>query len=505
MILAALGLDISNFSSKLTEAGKKVSDFASKGGSVGGGIAAAFGVAAAGAAAAAAVVSAAAVGMYKAMSEGGALMDLTAQTGIGIDKLMALKVAFEQAGMSAEEVGPVINKLQKNIGDAAQGNVQAAAMFQKLGLSITDLQAMNPEEQLKAVGDAVAGITNPADKAAVAMEIFGKKGGKLLALFSGGMDEAAQAVGNQAQLMAQNAAIFDRITDILGTAAVKVQGFFVGMASAIAPQLLEAVDAFNAIDLSGVGQQIGSWVAVVLEAFNTGTLGELVQTSLIFAGESFVNFLYKGLTTALKTAAQLFIEEWKVLLSIDFWGALVTTLTGVLQLAVGSVLEKIPGMGKIGAEMIDRGGGNVVAGAGVIGEKVSTALGNVTEAGKAAWEGAQGPIETKQAADDMRVMLNNLREAAEQRTIAAQIKYQTEPGGGGGGGTVLAPMQKASQLITTSLAAIGGGFGGGTAANDPLLSEARQQNTNLSLIVDNTARLLNALAPQQQPTQLVLA
>ena len=503
MILAALGLDISNFSSKISEAGKKVSEFSSKGGSIGGGIAAGFAVAAAAVAGAAAVVGAAAAGMWAAMSEGGALVDLTGQTGIGIEKLMALKLAFQQAGLEAEQVGPVINKLQKQIGEAAQGNQQAAAMFQKLGLSIADIQAMSPEEQLKKVGDAIKKIEDPATKSAVAMEIFGKSGGKLLSLFTSGMDEAATSIGNQAQMMAANAGIFDKITDTLGTAILKLQGFFVGMASAIAPQLLEAVDAFNAIDLSEIGAQIGSWVAVVLEAFSQGTLGELIKVSFAYGIGQGINNLYTSVSAILAAVLEAFSTSFKQLFSLEYWGAFITQIVGLLQQGVGAVLQSIPGMGKTGGAMVARGEGNVAAG-----DKVKAGLNeqlwsNVADAMDTVMQ-AGGPIDVGVGSDVFGGLTDKLKAAAEARANAAREQYKVGTDGGDVG-TVLTPMQKAGQTITTSLAAIGGAFGGAAATNDPLLAEARQQNTNLSLIVDNTARMIELFAPKQQSNQLVLA
>ena len=127
-----------------------------------------------------ATLTAATRGFYSAMEAGGALVDLSAQTGVAVDKLMVLQTAFDQAGMSASDVQPVIAKLQKSISEAATGNVDAAAKFKTMGIAIKDIQGLSADEQLAAVGEAISKIENPAQRSAMAMEVFGKSGAKLL-------------------------------------------------------------------------------------------------------------------------------------------------------------------------------------------------------------------------------------------------------------------------------------------------------------------------------------
>jgi hypothetical protein len=88
-------------------------------------------------------LAAAARGFYNAIQAGDDLVDLNAQTGVAIDKLMELQLAFDLNGMKAEQVQPVLAKLQKSISEAASGSVDAAAKFAQMGLKISDLQGVN--------------------------------------------------------------------------------------------------------------------------------------------------------------------------------------------------------------------------------------------------------------------------------------------------------------------------------------------------------------------------
>lgn len=258
MIKAELGLDISNFQNGIKAAKKSVSDV-DKGGSMFGGITTTLGDVSNIAQTAGRAIAAAFRGVYGAMEEGGALVDLAEQTGVSIERLSVLKVAFEQAGMAASDVQMVVNKMQKAVAEAGTGAGPAALAFRDLGLNVKELGAMDAEAQLAAIGKAVNGIENPTKRAAMAMEIFGKSGGRLLAMFgAGGLAGAEKIVGSQAQLLADNAEIFDRTTDVLGQAGVKLRGLFVGIASELAPAAQDFVNAFEELDLVETGKEFAN-------------------------------------------------------------------------------------------------------------------------------------------------------------------------------------------------------------------------------------------------------
>ena len=104
----------------------------------------------------------------------GKLSELSDQTGISSDRLAILSRMFQNSGLSADDLGKVVNKLQKFIegaGDAGSANAQKLA---KLGLTFDDIKNLSPEEQFQTVAKALAGIQDPTEKAALAMEIFGK-------------------------------------------------------------------------------------------------------------------------------------------------------------------------------------------------------------------------------------------------------------------------------------------------------------------------------------------
>lgn len=250
----------------------------------------------------------AATGLRDALQLGDDLVDLNAQTGVAVDKLMELQMAFDLNGLKAEQVQPVLAKMQRMISEAGSGSVEAANKFALMGIRIGEIQGLNADEQLMIIGDAIGKIENPAQRSAMAMEVFGKSGAKLLSVFaSGGMEEARKMLGNQTALLLENAGVFGRASDILGLTGNKIRGFFVGIASEIVPQLMGVIDAAAGIDLSKIGQAFGGAVAFWMNYFqNFGATGDLIYNTIKLAFQGAINFLAEEIKVLMaQTAASV--------------------------------------------------------------------------------------------------------------------------------------------------------------------------------------------------------
>lgn len=453
--------------------------------SASGQLASGIGAVVAGAAAAFAAGSAVVVGaahrMYEAMSQGGELVDLSDRTGLAIDKLMELQVAFDQAGIGAAEVGPLVNKMQNAIADAAAGSATGQKTFADLGLSLEELGTMDAAGQMDAIGQSIAAIEDPVRRTQASMDIFGKSGGKMLALFAAdGLGDAQEALGGQAQLMAQNAAYFDQITDKLGTAALKVQGFFVGMASALVPDLMAAADAINGIKLDQIGVQIGNSFAVIIDLFKSNQLGDAFVIGMQIAALKVGNIISSFLTKAIVTAVAPFL----MLAEPGFWSGMLSALQsgfmsiiGVLQIGVGEAIKtiggalgQIPGMKGAGAAVTAVGAGVVDMGELNLEDaqaRADKAKQNLAEAVSNAGEIALGMIENidmepfGNEISALTEQLSGMLQGAKENIATARAKLppvETEKGGGAGL-TVMPPAGKVQsfETITSSLARIGGG------------------------------------------------
>lgn len=198
--------------------------------------------------------------LRKAFDVGGALSDLSSRTGIAVKELVILEQAFADNGISADKVGAIINKMQKGISDFGAGLSTQVRAFERLGITYDDIRNKSPLQQFQMLQNSLAKMPDPTLRAATAMDIFGRSGGELQALFddAGAIGKAAQTIGTQADILDKNAQTFDRISDLLNSAGKKLQGFFVGIASVAAPKILEVLEKFNTLDLAQLGQNIAA-------------------------------------------------------------------------------------------------------------------------------------------------------------------------------------------------------------------------------------------------------
>ena len=190
--------------------------------------------------------------------------DLAERTGIGVESLQALQMAAKLSGI--DDVTGAVQKLGVSIGKAAEsGNTDG---FTRLGLSIESLLAMSPEKQFMAVQRAISSIQNPAQRAAAAVEIFGKSGVELLPLMSknvGAIETKMRALG--AIVGTQQVQAIGAMNDALDEVKATFAGITAQIVSSLAPvvkglaeDLLKFVASFKSVNGNG-GQGIANTIA----------------------------------------------------------------------------------------------------------------------------------------------------------------------------------------------------------------------------------------------------
>ena len=210
-----------------------------------------------------------AIGLFnKTLTEGGRLSDFSDQTGIAADKLVLLEQAFRNNGMQAEDLGMTINKMQKYLVEAGDSGSEAAYHIAGLGLSMADLQKMSPDQQFEAIGKAIAGISDPSERSAAAMGIFGKSGARLMAFFNdfnGSIETAKQEVGSYADLMGEKSRAFDELGDSISSIGESFGRFTAGLIDDSLPIFQQLADQLKKLDASDAGKSFG-------ETFRKGVL-----------------------------------------------------------------------------------------------------------------------------------------------------------------------------------------------------------------------------------------
>ena len=288
-----------------------------------------------------------------ALNMGGRLNDLADRTGIAVDKVLLLERAFQNAGVGADSLGPIINKMQKALVDAEDGTSKAAYAFADLGLSLSKLQGMSPEEQLRTIGKAIAGIPDPAQRAATAMEIFGKSGGALNQVFANFDDEIQTAklqLGSLPEVMKAGSSQFDRISDNLVVVGGKFIEFAAGLIDKVKPALDAVTTALSMFDAAKVGQEIGAFFVGAgngmklfqraVDEFKTGNFTDgfkLAWEAIVEQAKDTANSIYTNIVAAFKTVGDFIKDQFKSS------GPLVLAITSAFDYVAGYIKKVVSG------------------------------------------------------------------------------------------------------------------------------------------------------------------
>ncbi|MBI5817466.1 MAG: hypothetical protein HZA88_00600 [Verrucomicrobia bacterium] len=273
-------------------------------------------------------------GFKAALDMGGTLSDLSARTGQSVKDLVILRQAFENAGVGADSVGPTINLMQKALAGISEEGEPTNKIFERLGLNMAELKSSSAVDALQTISDKISALPTAAERAEAAMKIFGRTGGSMLALLGdkGALGDAATMVGGQAEILARNAAIFDRASDILNASGVKLKGFFVGLADKLTPQLAPLLEMFNKMDFSSWGQRIGDAINTGIAAFKSGELVALLSAAFDLVGMRLVNTISNaiqmGAEFSVPVLAGLLSAAVKVGFSGNFWEGLAFGIEG---------------------------------------------------------------------------------------------------------------------------------------------------------------------------------
>jgi cob(I)alamin adenosyltransferase len=170
------------------------------------------------------------------------LNKLSQRTGITVESLSAIQNAAELADVTTEEFTGGIRKLNLALVEAQDGTSKVAQVFKALGVDTTK----GAEVALRGISDAFGKLPDGATKAAVATEIFGRSGEKLIPLLNGGsaaLDQARAAAERYGTLISGKlAADAEAFNDNLTKLGQSARALGVGFANALVPSLTTISD-----------------------------------------------------------------------------------------------------------------------------------------------------------------------------------------------------------------------------------------------------------------------
>jgi chromosome segregation ATPase len=367
-------------------------------------------------------------GFSDAIDLGGRLDDLSKRTGETAGNLYILEGAFKEAGLSADQVGTTINKLQNFMQDASNGGERQTATMNKLGISLEQLAGKTPTQQMEIFAQKIAGIQDPTQRAATASEVFGEKlGGKLLPLlleFPQTLDNVRDRTGGMADVMDESAATFARAGDTIDAVEGKLVQFAAGILSEVIPPLSDLGTSMEEVDAAGLGKDVGEALAPMLVDLADATRGaidvlaELAKKTQAAAQET------KNLANDVGITDQsLAVLGAAAIVAADGMFPLVKTFRDLrqrgedLRNAANEAKTSIEGVGTASAEVapaLDEASGST--------ERFATSLQDIgTDSGQAFTDINNGATTFKSLIDEGNISLSDM-----SGQIGGQIPLQTE-------------------------------------------------------------------------------
>jgi len=148
-----LGLDTAEFNTNLGRAQQSLKSFAVGAGVIGSALGAAG---------------------LNALKFADQINDVAKSNEVAVESILELSTALTLNGGEADNVGKLFSSLSNKLDEASTGNKKAEESFAKLGVSITDIKTLSPDELFRKTLASIAAIENPIKRNATAMDVFGK-------------------------------------------------------------------------------------------------------------------------------------------------------------------------------------------------------------------------------------------------------------------------------------------------------------------------------------------
>jgi hypothetical protein len=194
------------------------------------------------------------------------LNDAADALGVAASELSAFRASAQAGGVSAEAFDAALTKLNVKITESGDASTGAAELFRRLGISTRDAQgnARDAGAVLGDVAERFKGFRDGPEKAALAVELFGRAGAKLIPVLNEGRDGLTKFGGASEQTIKDAVRLQSQI-DELAAAWDLLKLKAGGAAAAIALDVLNIRGTLDS-QLQTTEQQINDTVAALESA-----------------------------------------------------------------------------------------------------------------------------------------------------------------------------------------------------------------------------------------------
>lgn len=211
--------------------------------------------------------------------------------GITTEALTGLQYAAGLSDVSTQTLNSSLLKFNKNIAAAANGTKAQAQAFSDIGVSVKDANGnlKTADSLLLEVSDKFAGYQDGAQKSALAQDLFGKSGAKMIPLLNGGAasinELTAQAERFGLVVSSETAAAAEQFNDSLTVMGGMTDGIAMRLASDMLPTMNEFTGLL--IDVSENSDAAATSASVLSGVLKTlATAGIVIGTSFTATGQA---------------------------------------------------------------------------------------------------------------------------------------------------------------------------------------------------------------------------
>lgn len=202
------------------------------------------------------------------------MQKLSQRLGISTEALSQLKHAADLTGVSFNTMTSGLQRMTRNVAEAAQGTGTAVKALQELGVSALDLNRLSPEQQFEVLAEAMKGVENQSDRVRLAIRLFGNDGAALLQTMEGGAD-AIRAMRIEADeleltLSQTEADAIASMNDAFGRMTSAIMGAVRSLVAFFAPALEAIADFLTRVFVGSVRltkKIFQEFIAFVLQAY----------------------------------------------------------------------------------------------------------------------------------------------------------------------------------------------------------------------------------------------
>lgn len=253
------------------------------------------------------------------------LYKMSQRLGIEVEQLRQLSFMGKISGMSMDEMGLSLTFLNRNLENAKNGAPDAAKAFRQVGISGEMLRSggVKADTALKILGERFATLPDGPKKVALAMEIFGRSGARMIPFlnrYTHGLTPLQQKVMAMGATTKESAEMGEEFNDSLHVMQVAIASVGKTVGTGLLPVAKEIVE------------QITKWIVENKDLIKTNLTG-------------FVNALTASLKFSIKIA-DIFIKSLSGLAN-GLGGAETATKMLLMTFSILSGASLLIGIGKL--------------------------------------------------------------------------------------------------------------------------------------------------------------